>query len=127
MKICPICGKEFEPAHNNQKYCCPKCQKEAIRLLAKERRLKKKPKNKRKSKPWQHCNRTDCLYYNDSKTPINYCDYNWLTGQLKSCKGGAECTKYKHSTAEERKRYRNSVLKKDEEGRNMSIFRFYLR
>lgn len=46
MKICQMCKKEFEPNYNNQKYCCSKCQKEAIRLLAKERRLKKKPKNK---------------------------------------------------------------------------------
>lgn len=25
MKICPNCGKQFEPNKPEQKYCCPKC------------------------------------------------------------------------------------------------------
>ena len=28
-KICPVCGKSFEPQCNHQKYCSPKCQRDS--------------------------------------------------------------------------------------------------
>lgn len=113
MKICPVCQKEFEvkSSFSYQIYCSVQCREENNKI----KRRKQRPKK------WKYCNRRDCLYFCDTKD-YNRCDYNWLTGNLRDCGRGAECTRYKHATPSERKKYRNSVLRKDEEGRNKSIF-----
>ena len=57
MKICVICGKEFNPKSNRQKCCCKKCtienNKECEKLYYEENKEKRKKyleKNKEKRK-----------------------------------------------------------------------------
>ena len=102
-----MCNKEFEPAHNNQKYCSVKCRNKATAISEAKKR------GTLPRKPWHYCKRKDCLYYHDTKNFDNRCDYLWLTGQPRGCGRGAECTKYKHSTPKKREEYRNSILKED--------------
>lgn len=104
MKICPVCQKEFKPKSKTQRCCSKECRY-SIRKIQ-----------------WRYCNRKDCLYYNDSVHTYNRCDYNYLTDNLRCCKKGAECTKYKHATPTERRRYRDKILRKDNEGGNKPIF-----
>ncbi|MEF2919101.1 MAG: hypothetical protein U0O22_01360 [Acutalibacteraceae bacterium] len=107
MIICEICKKAFEPASNNTKYCSSKCKSEASKNRMKNRRQK----NSAPKEPTRKlCNRKDCLYFNPVQSPINHCDYNYLTGLLKGSQNGEECTKYKHSTPAKRKKFRDSVL-----------------
>jgi hypothetical protein len=41
MKICEICGAEFEPTSNRQKYCCDDCLKIAKKQWNKKQKHKK--------------------------------------------------------------------------------------
>lgn len=48
-KICPICGREFEPVNDRHKYCSTACKQRANYLLYKQRypdRVKKRKKHK---------------------------------------------------------------------------------
>lgn len=105
-KVCPVCQKEFEPINGRQKYCSLECRKTNKIAV---------------SKKWKYCNHRDCLYFCDTKD-YNRCDYNWLTGELRDCGRGAECTKYKHSTPSERRKYRNLKLKGNEDGDGRPLY-----
>ena len=108
VKYCRFCGKKYESEYKRQKYCSATCRKKA----------RYKSNFPDYQKPKKLCNRKDCLYYNDYP---NHCDYNYLTGELRGCKGGDSCTRYKKATESERKKYRNKMLREDEQGRNRSI------
>lgn len=105
-KICPVCQKEFEQTSHRQLYCSVQCRK--INKIA-------------VSKKWKYCNHRDCLYFCDTKD-YNRCDFNWLTGELRDCGRGAECTKYKHATPSERRKYRNLKLKGNEDGDGRPLY-----
>lgn len=122
MRACKNCHKLFEPKANNSRYCSLSCRYEAQIKRNRISRQKKKATATTKTLPWKYCNRTDCLYYNDSWNYLNKCDYLWLTGKLRGCGRGEDCTKYIQATREARKKYRNSVIREDEEGRNKAIF-----
>lgn len=57
------------------------------------------------------CKRTDCLYYSP-KVDYNGCDYCFLTGNLRGCQRGEECTKYRYATEQQRLQYRTEVYAK---------------
>ena len=111
-KVCGICGEKFETTNRRKKYCCEQCKVEANRIHNRKNYYVEKPST------GKHCNHKDCLYYNDYP---NHCDYNYLTGKLRGCKSGNSCTRYKKATESERKKYRNKILREDEQGRNRSI------
>lgn len=102
-KVCGICGEKFETPNIRKKYCCEKCKVEANRIRNRNKHYIEKPNTSK------HCNRKNCLYYN--KYDLNRCDYFYLTGELRGCKNGDSCTRYKKSTESERRKYRNSKLK----------------
>lgn len=92
-KICPQCGTEFTVYGTNQnsrKYCSKECYTEANRKLASEPGARIR------------CRRYDCLY-RPQKSADNGCDYFLITGELRNCPPGKDCTCYKHATPAERK------------------------
>lgn len=118
-KICAHCGKEFEiidSSRNSQKYCSRDCYNE----VAKERsKIYRELNGKIKSKEPQptkddgkRCKRYGCLYH-PSKTAANSCDYTLVTGKLRGCAPGQDCTCYKRGTKEERKRMQIENAKKN--------------
>ncbi|MEE0264277.1 MAG: hypothetical protein UD936_01490 [Acutalibacteraceae bacterium] len=115
-KICKFCKKEYEARSGTQKYCSEQC-----RLKAKAVRKKAQSKSDidLRANPHKLCTRKSCLYY--SQTGPNRCDYFYLTNNLRGCKSGEACTRYKKATEDERKKYRNKVLRTDEEGRTLSV------
>lgn len=60
--ICPICGTEFEPYRNNQKYCKPECNKVANRNYARNNPKNYRPKNKKHKCKMCGLNRCDGKY-----------------------------------------------------------------
>ena len=60
--ICPICGTEFEPYRNNQKYCSPACNKIANRNYARNNYKNYRPKNKKHKCMMCGLNRCDGKY-----------------------------------------------------------------
>ena len=60
--ICPICGTEFEPYRNNQKYCKPECNKVANRNYARNNPKNYRPKNKKHKCMMCGLNRCDGKY-----------------------------------------------------------------
>lgn len=115
-KVCKSCNKEFKSPKNSQQYCCEEC-----RLKAKATRKKAQSKSKvdLRANPHKLCNRETCLYHNQPGP--NRCDYFYLTNKLRGCKSGDSCTRYERATESERKKYRNKMLREDEQGRNKSI------
>ncbi len=105
-KVCKHCKREYQARSNGQIYCSEQC-----RLKAKQLRLKARSEANVVYQPNTHklCNRKDCLYYN--KYDANRCDFFYLTGELRGCKNGDSCTRYKKATESERKKYRDKILR----------------
>ena len=101
-KVCKHCNKEYQARSNGQIYCSEQCRLKAMAIRVKARSGATVTSHK-------HCNRKNCLYYN--KYDLNHCDFFYLTGELRGCKNGDACTRYKKSTESERKKYRNKILR----------------
>lgn len=120
IKSCARCGKEFEiidPSRNSQKYCSRECYNEVSRVKNSERRQRYRETEhnivERKSTKEQGklCKRYGCLYH-PNKAAANSCDYTLITGKLRGCACGKDCTCYKRGTAKERKRMQIENAKK---------------
>lgn len=59
------------------------------------------------------CKRKDCLYI-PPPTHKNGCDYAYLTDNLRNCPVEG-CTRYRHSTQQQRLKYRTEIFEKWEE------------
>lgn len=110
-RICPECGQEFKinsRFQNSKKYCSERCSQAVIKRR-KQNKTIKQPASKRKRKCYEKC--CDCLY-SAPKEDSNKCDYMYLTAEKRGCPSGADCTRYKKSTPNERRKYRKKVMSK---------------
>lgn len=65
VKVCGVCGEEFIPRHNAQKYCCDHCREKAYKDYRKEYGRQYFQKNKEKTKEARHIYQKE--YYRKNK------------------------------------------------------------
>jgi len=120
MKICKICGKEFKPKSNNQKYCCNRCIKINQKIIDKIRYKKFYEKNEEKIKEYQKKYRENNKekikeyrkkYYEENKGKINEYHKKYRENNKENLKELNK--KYRENNKEKIKEYQKKINEYD--------------
>ena len=111
IKKCDWCGKQFQSS-SRKKYCCEECLRLGKNEYARLRSEHKKIKDSYLQSYYttnKLCKRYDCLYHAPYGSQ-NACDFCYLTGRLRNCGRGDNCTRYITSTPEEKQQFRTLMM-----------------